>query len=223
MMKMEMPDRWTDVSEPPQVLVSRPGPSAAYYTRWLGVKPTDIYQGAECLYMTIMRHTGDGEAPELFNPQEFADVDGDGAREFIDGWGNPISWLRWPAGYAPSNLMSGNAASDHDPFDVYQRDIDKPARLSPHFPRPTGPAYPAAITNALNAMQARDTGAFRLMPLIWSTGPDGEQQVNSGADDLIADLDPYSINEVSGGGGVPIGSIRPEREKDDLTNHSIDY
>lgn len=222
LMKMEMPDRWSDVREPQQILLNRPGLSATYYARLMSSTPTDLHAGAECLYLTVMYATGEGEARSLFTSQEVGDVDGDGAKEFIDGWGNPISWLRWPAGYAPSRIMSGDADADHDPFDMYSRDIPKAGRLTDHFPKPTSPAYPPAVTAALNSMQARDGGAFRLVPLIWSTGPDGEQQVNSGPDGFIADADPFSVAEL-GADGVMIGAVRPVRAPDDVTNHSVDY
>jgi prepilin-type N-terminal cleavage/methylation domain-containing protein len=223
LMKMEMPDRWTDVSNPPQVLARRPGPSAAYYTRWQGVQPSPLYQGAECLYMTAMRHTGDGEAPGMFNADQIGDVDKDGCNEILDGWGQPISWLRWPVGYAPSPLMTGNDEADHDPLDFYVRDVPKAQRLPNHFPRPNNPQYPAAVLAALASMENRDGGAFRIVPLIWSHGPDGEQMVNSGVDNVVYDLDPYDVAEADSGDPMPIGFVRPERVKDDVGSHLIEY
>lgn len=222
LMKMEMPDRWTDVEFPPQILSYRPGLSHTYFSRWKTANPSDQWSSAECLYLLVMAGTGDGEARTLFTTQEIGDVDQDGCREFIDGWGNPIGWQRWPIGYAPSTLMSGDASTDHDPFDPYQRDIDKPGRLANHFPRPTNPSYPAAVVATLNAMEGRDTGAFRIVPLIWSRGPDGEQQFRSGSDELVADADPYSNVEPTNDGDL-IGSPLPDAEPDDITNHGIEY
>ena len=98
--------------------------------------------------MTIMLATGDGEARTLFGEQDIGDTDGDGAPEFLDGWGRPIHFLRWPAGFAEaglSSLMSTNADLDHDPLDYFR----------------------------LQNPPAGDNAGYRLMPLIVSAGPDG--------------------------------------------------
>ena len=45
------------------------------------------------------------------------DTDDDGAPEFLDGWGRPIEFIRWPTGFAErSDLMSGNSDADHENF-----------------------------------------------------------------------------------------------------------
>ena len=70
----------------------------------------------ECLYMWVTM--GDREAVEKFQPDEIADTDGDGYPEFVDAWGNPIKFLKWPTGFAAeSEIMSGDYDNDHDPFD----------------------------------------------------------------------------------------------------------
>jgi hypothetical protein len=99
--------------------------------------------------MIITLACGDGEARSLFKESEIGDTDGDGAPEFLDGWGHPIYMLRWAPGFDSQIELSANsfktdqdwiagAAKDHDPLDVYRRD--------PH--------------------------AFRLVPLIYSSGRD---------------------------------------------------
>ncbi len=175
MMLTEMPDRWTDVllnnvSGSPLntiYLENRTALSQAYLRKYIqivavtnkltGVTNTALEiadnQGAECLYMTIMLATGDGEARSLFSENNIGDVDGDGAPEFLDGWGRPISFLRWAPGFESEiqlNFESLNAmspmeanlavASDHDPFDIFRVDLV----------------------------------AFRLVPLIYSDGQDEE-------------------------------------------------
>jgi prepilin-type N-terminal cleavage/methylation domain-containing protein len=101
-------------------------------------------QGAECLYMVVMNACGDGEARTLFPASSIADTDGDGAPEFIDGWGHPIEFLRWAPGFESDVQRNANefgndttnpnwvaaAGVDHDPFDLYR--VDQPAfRLVP--------------------------------------------------------------------------------------------
>lgn len=172
LMIMEMPDRWSDVLlsdveavnspadiPPPQYLKSTssstyfgPTPLVEAYRRQYfsmlaaGVSKGDIvkYQGAECLYMIVMLATADGEARSLFNESSIGDTDGDGAYEFLDGWGYPIAFVRWAPGFdsdlqlnaynfvdtaSPENTSSWNktaweaaAAADHDPFDLFHRD-----------------------------------------------------------------------------------------------------
>ena len=56
----------------------------------------DKNAAAECLYMIVM---GIPEAAEQFQNTEIGDVDGDGLKEFIDGWGHPIRFIRWPVGF----------------------------------------------------------------------------------------------------------------------------
>ena len=110
-------------------------------------------EGAECLYAIVMflrGETGFGNWQKV-NPDNIGDTDNDGAPEFLDGWGRPISFIRWPAGFV-SDLQNGQPGSvtaadtnfreasllDHDPFD---------------------PLY--------------SEHCYRLVPLIVSAGPDG--------------------------------------------------
>jgi prepilin-type N-terminal cleavage/methylation domain-containing protein len=111
-------------------------------------------QGAECLYMIVTLACGDGEARTMFGEHSIGDTDGDGAPEFLDGWGNPINFLRWAPGFESQIEINANdmglpadtsnnawvtaAAKDHDPFDLFRR----------------------------------DPLAFRLVPLIYSPGRD---------------------------------------------------
>jgi prepilin-type N-terminal cleavage/methylation domain-containing protein len=110
-------------------------------------------QGAECLYMIVTLACGDGEARTMFGEHSIGDTDGDGAPEFLDGWGHPINFLRWAPGFDSQIELNANdlgaadtsnngwvtaAAKDHDPFDLFRR----------------------------------DPLAFRLVPLIYSPGRD---------------------------------------------------
>src|SRR5205809_617671 len=60
LMRLELPDRWTDVFTPPCVLPGRSGVANGYYSRWLAAqtqsgkkRPTTQYQAAECLYLIV--------------------------------------------------------------------------------------------------------------------------------------------------------------------------
>lgn len=218
LMKMEMPDRWSDVinqdmqpnaplNNSPYVLASVPALTQAYRRQLFamqnaGANYNDILanQHAECLYMTIMQATGDGEARTHFTPQDIGDVDGDGAPEFLDGWGNPIGYFRWPAGFiVQSVLMTGDAEGDHDPFDVYRR--DSPAAALPPAPDPS--MYPPPMIGAIQQLRRRNQQgaqqndprllASRLVPLVYSNGPDERGGLRIEQPERDTGLDPYFV------------------------------
>ncbi|QDT72544.1 type II secretion system protein [Lacipirellula limnantheis] len=238
LMKYEMPDRWSDAigaklgqSPVRPVFLSQLPPLAQTYIR-RSQNATDENEGAECLYLTIMMTTADGEARSLFNKQDIGDTDNDGAPEFLDGWGKPITYLRWAPGYFPrSSLVSGDGANDHDPFDPYQR--DQPG------------AIPASYSGSLSGLQNYVIGlrdqypAFRLMPLVISAGPDGEYDILTSRDKVVnvvganeISFNPYFIDSsltpiVSGmptyGLGMPDISDNTDTTKDNITNHDVQY
>lgn len=106
---------------------------------------------AELLYLVVTN--ADPEARALFSDREVDDVDGNGLMEFVDGWGNPICWMRWAPGlvysdrqppcYEGKNYVSPEDADPFDPLSSIE-DID-------------GPEY---------------SGWF-LVPYVFSAGPDG--------------------------------------------------
>jgi prepilin-type N-terminal cleavage/methylation domain-containing protein len=219
LMKLELPNTWKDVNNdllpatgeqrPPVFLAGTPGVSRMYYRRLMlaqesaGADGPEQFQSAECLYMLVMYHTGDGEARTMFTSQDIGDVDGDGAPEFLDGWGGPIRFIRWPAGFVEqSPLMTGDGDSDHDPFDTFDRDrIETPDEpLAPSIgeysdltafaetplERMTAGAFIAAVQRIRerNERAASTTSdrwpyltAFRLVPLIFSHGEDEQGSI----------------------------------------------
>ena len=150
LMRMELPDRWSDVVYNPSspsatdssttgtnspVLVNKSGvglgqpalsqryaakfTSAANTVGIAASSPIWQYPGAKCLYMIVM---SDPDDAAQFQADEYGDYTGDRLPVFLDGWHRPIQFLRWPAGFIPannadSNLQSGNATTDPDPFD----------------------------------------------------------------------------------------------------------
>lgn len=164
LIRMEMPDRLTDVTYPRHGTdknrtdisatftvtvgsiteqVERPALNKRYFRQIYDMNATDgsllmseKFAPAELLYLIVM---SDPEAREQFQETEIGDNDEDGFFEFIDGWGRPIMFLRWAPGFR-SDLQTGDVENDHDPFD--SRRID--------------------------------TAAFRFVPLIYSGGADKE-------------------------------------------------
>lgn len=70
---------------------------------------------AETLFIVVALGSFEPDALDPFRADEFGDADGDGAREFSDGFGRPIHFLRWAPGAMPRpGLRLGT-----DPFDPY--------------------------------------------------------------------------------------------------------
>lgn len=257
LIKYEMPDRWSDVTGAPLgqsplaplFLASRPA-LAESYLRLSSV--TEENEGAECLYALVMLGTGDGEARSQFTDQDISDEDGDGAPEFVDGWGNPIAFLRWAPGYVGrSSYMSAEldpfgpnfdpqlqlaATTDHDPFDLYHRD-QPPPKSGSDPNQPNVNLYPPTMRQFVQRLRD-DNAAFRLVPLIFSAGPDERYDIVSGRegdpdDKVIATavntiaLDPCAINfNVTPNDfylGRPAVSDGADETVDNITNHSIEY
>lgn len=148
-MVFEMPDGWADLldsawqasptsteSLSPQPMYTAIG--SRLITMVTKKKPdeqkkyrTGPFSDAECLWATVMRAGfADPAIIENFREDEFGDKDRNGAREFIDGWGNPIRFLRWAPAFVSRYQPSG-ATMSHDAFDPGGRDPLAVATLFP--------------------------------------------------------------------------------------------
>ena len=221
LMMREMPDSWSDILlgpvgnnpvQQPQILNAFPALRSTYLRRYARVifnkdlNDSDVKQaiienqGAECLYMIVMLATGDGEARTLFSEQDIGDTDEDGAPEFLDGWGRPLHFIRWPAGFAArSDLMSGDADADHDSNDVFRRDQQNTLRpaIGLYPPNPNLHTANQYLLRIFVLELADPNPAYRLMPLIYSAGADGETDIDDqpyGGTAPPTSLDPYAID-----------------------------
>jgi prepilin-type N-terminal cleavage/methylation domain-containing protein len=156
-MREELPDSWTDVANDPSAIWLTgtshitPGPTTAIgraYMRYKATQPAPSpgYASAECLYMIISQSGLFPDFMKTVKSDRVGDIDNDGKREFWDGWGRPIAFCRWPAGFsAPySPIQVNDPINYHDPVDVE-----------------SGPL-----------LTVSDTTAFAMIPLIFSPGPD---------------------------------------------------
>ena len=191
MMLMEIPDRWSDVllrdvrtstspSAPPVnpntaltplYLVDRTNLSNVFLRRYAHLvdrtnaltgapntaEEIQRNQGAECLYMIITIACGDGEARTLFHESDIGDSDGDGAPEFLDGWERPINFLRWAPGFDSQIQLNLNVLQSMSANDA------NAAVAEDHDP--------------FDVFRA-ELIAFRLVPLIYSPGPDEASGLN---------------------------------------------
>lgn len=61
---------------------------------------------AEALYAFLVESPGALVGRDSFKDSEVADTDGDGMPEFVDAWGNPLLFFRWPT-YYNSDVQKG--------------------------------------------------------------------------------------------------------------------
>jgi prepilin-type N-terminal cleavage/methylation domain-containing protein len=135
----------------------------------------DSNANAELLYLIVEDANYDGSsAMEVFGASEIGDTDSDGLKEFIDAWGRPIAWLRWPAGF------SGVVQSHPDPLD-------------PLLVRGSGASMRLSIGDESYDRMGRDPGrntGFESgplgVPLVVSAGIDGQFGIRLELDTLPA-------------------------------------
>ncbi len=113
------------------------------------------HESAECLYMILTTGNLGSDDGNLISDRDVADTDGDGMPEIVDAWGNPIEWIRWPAGFV-SDMQplvpdpTGGGGLVRDP--IAERD----------------PFDPRGLDRKYDATEPR---GYRLFPLIVSAGP----------------------------------------------------
>lgn len=131
--------------------------------------------GAELLYMIVANaNYSGGSALEGFRSSEIGDIDEDGLPEFLDAWGNPITWIRWPSGFSsplntPFNPESN--AGNSDAMDPLRTDW-RFAFDNWRFPAPD---------------DDQKAKPWLLVPLVASAGPDG-------VFDLLFDIPGQDLN-----------------------------
>lgn len=202
LMRMEMPERWNDVSDAPGLLpiigtpLEEPALFQLYRAKYSGPnqpKNPDNLSHAKCLFMLVS--LGSPEAMEQFHQSEIAVDPDDGWQYFVDGWGKPIYFLRWAPGCSLySDIQLANPTTNHDPYDT----------------------------------RRVDAAGFHLVPLIYSFGREGNANVNVGSDvhfrdpntspnvpTTICGLSQYQAN----GEPDPAGSTGA---MDNITNHHIE-
>jgi prepilin-type N-terminal cleavage/methylation domain-containing protein len=157
LMAKDLPDLWDDAWS------SAPGLAAMLNPRFVAIgndRRADprytadklmAYESAECLQMIVVRGGYSPDAVEQFRSDEIGDVDNDGAPEFLDGWGRPISFIRWPAGFQ-SVLQSLTTNDPPDPVD------------------------PLGVTKQVDLITDR-----ALIPLIYSGGPNNSLDIDDSA------------------------------------------
>ncbi|HBO43799.1 MAG TPA: hypothetical protein DD670_07685 [Planctomycetaceae bacterium] len=194
LMRMEMPDRLGDIYDPSDVTNPNLVPIALSQAPAIMLRYRNIYKqnhdganedaskdrpSAELLYMIVSAIPG---AMEQFHANEIGDVDGDTLPEFIDAWGNPIRFIRWPAGFY--------AHSEHDIHGDSEIQFG-PDPLPCGDPNPkyhADPFDPTGVFLRVNPLSRRQS-SFALFPLIFSAGPDGKYDINEGRESASSSRD----------------------------------
>jgi len=210
LMRREMPDRWSEVTSTSNAIISTSPRLAAHqyfydaYNRAVSAtNASTVARNADSklLYLIVMMNP---EAAAMFGADEIGEPDRDSLKVFLDGWGRPIKYLRWPAGFLPYDAtftpyvpmsygalwgadtdlqtnarVAGTTGSAGN--ELVSPDPFNPRRISASY---GGSANPAGIN-------------YALFPLIYSAGPDGEYDINIGKDSS-GNMSDYAFNTSTG-------------------------
>jgi prepilin-type N-terminal cleavage/methylation domain-containing protein len=207
LMRLEMPDRWTDVTDKlvritipatgAKIDMQPPACSQAYRAFYRSVVNTAAFQkngidhqGAKCLYLLVTMGLEDNDERENFSEGDIADFDKTGCKVFLDAWGNPIEYLRWAPGFV-SPLQPAQPGTHGIPATA--RDLRMPDQTDPM-------GVYGAPQSTTTAAASKKPDTFALYPLIYSAGPDGNY-------DVVPD-----IGNVGSGTGVLQYSNPPNRD-----------
>ncbi|TWU45526.1 hypothetical protein Q31b_07000 [Novipirellula aureliae] len=126
-------------------------------------------QSAECLYLIMATSfVGGTPAIDMIPSSNTGDTDGDGIPEILDGWGQPIGFVRWPVGYYdPTGSLDVTVP---DEFDLFRSDFA-------YSDIPTESETPSsdAVVRAVSVNTAQNSVfPWSLRPLIISAGEDSQ-------------------------------------------------
>lgn len=182
---------------------------------------------SELLYYILTNHETYGVPPvgeDAFLVSEVGDTDGDGLKEFIDGWGRPLRFYRWPTrlikpdgstidrqtasiffdGLPPA---SANGFNESDPLNI---DSDDPQGRLQHEDDRSGNLLAPLFNNA-SSYTAGQYGTMNTYwtPLIVSAGEDGILGI-------------YEPNDFANNGVLakPVSIPLPDGVFDNITNQN---
>lgn len=120
-------------------------------------------QGAECLYFIMATSfVGGSPAIDVIPQTNIGDTDGDGLQEILDGWGQPLGFIRWPVGYFDPEQSVDTTLPDD--FDLFRSDFS-------YYVDPA--TSTVAIPTDVNASPAANAAPWSMRPLVFSLGADG--------------------------------------------------
>jgi prepilin-type N-terminal cleavage/methylation domain-containing protein len=178
LMRMELPDRLTDVTDGPVTTQPIPSVLKAYRRKVTPLAASRLsYDSSEMLYLIISEiHEGDKSALEFFTNSEISDLDEDGMYEILDPWGEPLMFLRWAPGYSRATM--NDPVKGNDPLSMY---LTAPAPVIDvsvsTFQVPAGQIAPDTfdplkVDPRWLPSASEGFRPFQLRPLLLSGGPD---------------------------------------------------
>lgn len=127
--------------------------------------PTAIAnQGAECLFLIMSTSfVGGSPAIDAIPTSNIGDTDEDGLSEILDGWGQPLGFVRWPIGYFDFEQSIDTTVPDD--FDLFRSDYTFHVDTS---------VSTVAVPTDINQGPAVKVNPWSMRPLVVSAGADGE-------------------------------------------------
>ncbi len=229
LMRMEMPDAADDISALPWTYAWGSVTEPALHKLFATIDPTSTCPSAQCLYQIVS--LGDPEAMEQFVQSEIGTVtDNIGGTVvtrpvFVDGWGRPIMFFRWAPGYSNCPVLgfNGNSMIQSGVSQNTTVDIDADIGVASSSPIPSDPTKKLIFADHdPSDTRIVDPVAFKMIPLIYSAGPDG----NYGLDRVQTyswNGNPYA--EIARGqptNKAEDGSTASGAHFDNITNHLIE-
>ena len=202
-LRCDFPCFYEELSTPPSNGLMTPLQQAINWTvsshGGLGSDPDFDLANAELLYQVVMN--AEPESRGAFSEREVGDRDGNGLKEFVDGWGSPICWMRCAPGLESSVRQPTKADIDAE--------IDAEGYIVPDDSDPFDP------------MGVGD-GWF-LVPYVFSAGPDERGGLTMPNSSVVTNMnDPFV-------GALTVGEPLVDDEsgkvlkfnKDNIDNHTL--
>ena len=173
LMRLELPDRLSDVSDYPVDVRLENNVIWKQYRRRAETTWTTQHQSAECLYLILGSiREGDRTGLDFFTEDEIGDTDDDKMNEILDGWGKPIAFLRWAPGFSIAPRRDGKWGNLQSHL-ISERGNGGDDQSVSNLQIPFGNKYPDPFDPL-----TRDTrNTFALFPLVFSAGPDGDYDI----------------------------------------------
>jgi prepilin-type N-terminal cleavage/methylation domain-containing protein len=150
-----------------------------------GATPPASYESAACLLMALQRRESGGAvtADDLgsASTKMFALGNGNQMAALVDGWGNPLSFIRWPTGYQglnPGGPQVAPAGKGNNPLDPFGYLVNQTWA--------NNGGNRATFTALFHPLPTVADTSFVLQPLVVSTGPDGQLGLDGNGDVLNA-------------------------------------